>query len=315
MFDCHYDLLTYLYINENDIEKVKRYLKRIFNKNITGGIFNLFYMSKEEMNKELGIKQINILGDLTKVNELISSNNIIPKGINYIYGIEGLDYLEEIDDIEKIYNLGVKSVNIVWNNDNKFAGGAKGNKNKGLTYLGINLVQKLVDSNIAIDLSHSNEKTFNDITDLCISLKKEGKHPKVFASHSNCKTLCNHQRNLSDEQILKIKELNGIIGIVGVKPFCIKEEKFDNNKAKYENYYIEHIKYLKKLLKEVDNIAVATDDMGYYKTNKKYYKHFNIFNQKKIKNRLKKLLLKNNFTQEEIEKILHINAERFLEIS
>ena len=315
MFDCHYDLLAYIYINENNIRKVKKYLKKIFNKNITGGIFNLFYMSQEEMVNELGIDRINIIDDLEKVNKLIDRNKILPKNIKYIYGIEGLDYLEKIEDIEKIYNLGVRAVNIVWNNDNKFGGGAKGNEYRGLTNLGINLVKKLVDSNIAIDLSHANEKTFNDIVELCISLKEKGKQPKVFASHSNCKTLCNNQRNLSNEQILKIKQLNGIIGVVEAKPFCIKEGKFDNNKSKYEKSYIEHIKYLRKLLNGVENIGVATDNMGYYKVNRKYYKHFNVFNQTKIKSRLEKLLFKNGFSKDEIERILYKNAERFLKIN
>lgn len=36
------------------------------------------------------------------------------------FGIEGLDYLENIDDIDILYSLGVRSVNPVWNNDNKF---------------------------------------------------------------------------------------------------------------------------------------------------------------------------------------------------
>ena len=67
------------------------------------------------------------------VNTLIKENNLIPRHIKCIYGIEGLDYLEKIQDIDLIYDLGVRSANIVWNNDNKFGGGAKGNKERGLT--------------------------------------------------------------------------------------------------------------------------------------------------------------------------------------
>ena len=316
MFDCHYDLLTYILMNKNDLRVVKKHLKKVFKNNITGGIFNLFYMSEKEMKEELGIEkeEINIIENLKEVSKIIKDNNLIPENIKYIYGIEGLDYLEKLEDVDLIYNLGVRSVNIVWNNDNKFGGGAKGNKNKELTELGKRLVEKLIDKNIAIDLSHANEKTFYDIINLCGELKKQGKKPKIFASHSNIFSLCNNIRNLSDEQILKIKELDGIIGVVSVKPFCINEEKFNNNKSKYENAYIEHIKHLKKLLNGVDNICVSTDDMTYYSTNKKYYKHFNVFKQEKMKNRLEKLLLKNNFSKEEIKKILYINVEDFFKI-
>lgn len=307
MFDLHYDLLTYIYMSKNNLKKVKKYCEKIFNDNIIGGIFNLFYMSPEEMEKELGIEkeEINIIKNLKVVNELIKENKLIPRNVKCIYGIEGLDYLERIKDVDAIYKFGVRSVNIVWNNDNKFGGGAKGKKKRGLTALGEELVNKLVDKKIAIDLSHANEKTFYDITNLCINLKQKGKNPIVFASHSNVRKLCNVPRNLSDDQMMKIKELDGVIGIVGVKRFCIKEDKFNNDKKKYYNAYVKHIKYIKDLLGGVDNIAVSTDDMSYYET--RYYRNFNVFKQENIKHELEKLLLRNGFSKNEVEKILYRN--------
>lgn len=307
MFDLHYDLLTYIYMNKNNLREVKEHCENIFTDNITGGIFNLFYMSPEEMKEELGIEkeEINIIQNIKTVNKLINEKKLIPKNIKYIYGIEGLDYLERIEDIDEIYNLGVRSVNIVWNNDNKFGGGAKGNKTRGLTDLGKQLIKKLVDKKIAIDLSHANEKTFDDIVELCNELKNKGKKPIIFASHSNVKEICNHPRNLNDCQIRKIKELDGIIGIVGVKSFCIEEREFDNNKKKYQNAYIKHIEYIRNMIGKLDNIAVSTDDMTYYKTI--YYKNFNIFKQEEIKQELEKLLLSNKFSEENVEKILYSN--------
>ncbi len=165
----------------------------------------------------------------------------------------------------------------------------------------------MVDKKIGIDLSHSNERTFYDVVELCNELKNNGKEPIVFASHSNVKAICNHPRNLTDNQIIKIKELDGIIGIVSVKPFCIEEKNFSKSNTKYQKAYIEHIKYIRNLLGGIDNIAISTDDMTYYKTNKKYYKHFNVFKQESIKNNLTSLLLHNKFSKEDIEKILHHN--------
>lgn len=312
MFDCHYDLLTYLYINKNNLKEVKRHLRKIFKNNITGGIFNLFYMSYEEMAEELGIKkeEIDIIENLKTAKEIIAENNLIPKDIKHIYGIEGLDYLEKIEDIDTIYDLGVRSTNIVWNNDNKFGGGVKGDKAKGLTNLGKDLVKKLVNKKIAIDLSHTNEKTFYDIVKLCNELKNNGEDPIVLASHSNVRHLCDNPRNLTDDQIIRIKELNGVIGVVAVKMFCIQKEKFNNNRnKKHQNAYIHHIKHIKDLLGGIDNIAVSTDDMTYYKLNKRYYKHFNVFKQEKIKKELERMFLINEFSKEDTEKILYKNFE------
>ncbi len=311
MFDLHYDLLTYIYMNKDNLKEVKKHLKKIFTNNINGGIFNLFYMSSKEMQDELGIKEekMDIIKNLNEVNRLINENNLIPENIKYIYGIEGLDYLKRLDDLEEIYNLGVRSVNIVWNNDNKFGGGAKGDKARGLTKLGRELVEKLVDKKIAIDLSHANERTFYNIIELCNELKNKGKSPIVFASHSNAKKICNNPRNLSDDQIIKIKELGGVIGMVSVKPFCIKEEKFSKRNIKYKKAYVQHIKYVSNLLGGVNNIAISTDDMTYYKKNKRYYKHFNVFKQEYIKKDLEKLLLNNGFNSKDIEKMLYKNFE------
>ena len=312
MFDCHYDLLTYIYINRENLNKVKKHCNKIFKNNITGGIFNLFYMSPKEMKEELNIEldEIDVVKNLQTANIIIKQSKLIPKDIKYIYGIEGLDYLKSLEDIEKIYELGVRSVNIVWNNDNKFGGGIRGESKQGITKLGEKLIEKLVDKKIAIDLSHANEKTFYDIVNICKDLKKSGKNPIIFASHSNCKKICDIPRNLSDNQILKIKELEGVIGIVSVKAFCIKEEKFnkDNkNNKKYEQAYLKHINHVKELLGNVDNIAVSTDDMTYYGT--EYYKEFNVFKQENMKKELERLFLDNGFSRDEIEKILYRNFE------
>lgn len=88
MFDCHYDLLTHIYMKKNDISYIKNYCKKVYRKdNITGGIFNLFYMSPEEMKNELNIdlNEINIIENLKLVKNLIEKYDLIPNDINYIF--------------------------------------------------------------------------------------------------------------------------------------------------------------------------------------------------------------------------------------
>ena len=306
MFDLHYDLLTQVYINKEEIDYLKEYFKKVYNnQNIIGGIFNLFYMSPKEMKEELNIErqEIDLIKNLETVTSLIKEYQLIPKETKYIIGIEGLDYLKNIEDIDKIYELGVRSTNIVWNNNNKFGGGAKGDKKQGLTYIGRELIKKLVQKNIAIDLSHANTKTFYNIINYCKKLKKEGLNPIVFASHSNCKTICNTPRNLTDNQIKEIANLGGVIGIVGIKQFCLSKGK------NYKEKYVEHINYVKKLLGGVDNICVSTDNMEYYKIEPERYKTMNVFNQTKVKQGIQELLIQNKYTKEEIEKILYKNFQ------
>lgn len=306
MFDCHYDLLTYIYMNRRNLRPVISYCRKIFNNNIIGGVFNLFYMSEKEMQEELGIysNEIDVIQNLKTVNYLIRRYGIIPPNIKYMIGIEGLDYLKDINDIDTLYSFGLRSTGIVWNNKNKFGAGIRAEKTEGLTGLGEQLVEKLVNKKIAIDLSHANEKTFYDIINKCKELKQKGADPIVFASHSNAKMYCNVPRNLTDKQLLEIKQLDGIVGVVSIKDFCTRYKDLD-----YEKAYIYHILYLKKLFGDVNSIAVATDDMSYYKIQPEIYQNMNIFKQEEVKQKIEKLLLKNNFSTQEIEKILSENVQ------
>ena len=309
MFDCHYDLLTYIYMNRRNLRSVISQCRKIFKNNITGGIFNLFYMSEQEMKDELGMepREIDIIQNLKVVNYLIRRYRIIPYNIRYLIGIEGLDYLNDINDIDTLYNLGVRSVGIVWNNKNKFGAGLRAENTEGLTPLGEQLIEKLVNKKIAIDLSHANEKTFYDIIYKCKELKQKGLDPIVFASHSNAKMYCNVPRNLTDRQLLEIKKLDGIVGVVSIKDFCTRYKDLD-----YEKAYVHHILYLKKLFGDVNNIAVATDDMSYYKIQPEIYQNINVFKQKEAKQKIEKLLHDNNFTDQEIKKILIENVQEKL---
>lgn len=310
MIDCHYDLLTYILMKKNEKEFLKGYCDKVYRKdNIIGGIFNLFYMTEKEMKEEIGIdkSQINLIENLNEVKQYIESNQLISSDIKYIFGIEGLDYLEKVEDIDILYSLGLRSTNPVWNNKNKFGGGIKADKEVGLTKLGEQLIEKLVDKRIAIDLSHANETTFFDIVNLCQKMKKDGKDPIVFASHSNAKSICNVPRNLTDEQILAIKELGGIIGAVSIKRFCIDTKDICNPNIDYEQKYINHINYIRDLLGGVENIAVSTDDMKYYFIEPEYYQNANIYLHHEVKEKLKKALIKNNYKEIEIEKILEHN--------
>lgn len=307
MYDCHYDLLTNIYINRENLKNVKQYCNNIFKNSIEGGIFNLFYMSKQEMKEELSIKpeEIDVIENLRIVNKLIKQKKLIPENVKYNIGIEGLDYLKNIEDIDVLYDLGVRFVNPVWNNHNKFGTGVrpyeKTNSKEGLTNLGRELIYKLIKKEITIDVSHSDEQTFWDIIEEC--KKYKNMNPRVIASHSNCKTIFNVQRNLDDNQIKAIQEFNGIIGIVSVKQFCSDEN--------YEQAYIEHIKHAKKILGTVDNIVLSTDDMSYYKIEPEKYQNMNIFKQNIIDYEITKRLKQNGFTQNEVDRIKSENYINF----
>ena len=211
------------------------------------------------------------------------------------------------EELQSLYDLGLRSTGIVWNNRNKFGAGVRAKNTEGLTCLGEELVEKLVKKKIVIDLSHANEKTFYDIIYKCKQLKQKGLNPIIFASHSNTKRYCNVPRNLTDKQLLEIKKLDGIIGVVSVKDFCSRY-----NNINYEMAYISHINYLKRLFGNVNNIALSTDDMSYYKFEPEIYQNMNIFKQEQVKDKIENLLILNNYSTQEIRQILNENVQNKL---
>ncbi len=294
MIDSHYDLLTILYCCylKNDfsyIEKIKTELK-----DITGLVANLYFMSKKEMKEELNISKINVV-EMFKISTKLFQKYFSDKKV--IYSIEGCDYIDNIEQLEELYNLGLRNILLVWNNENKYGSGNR--SQKGLTSLGKQFIEKAVDLGIIIDLSHMNKNTFYDTTKLLNELKEKGKTPFVIASHSNSYSLCNNPRNLDDNQLLEIKKLNGKVGLVAYGPFINKNEE------DLEKNYLEHIKYIENIL-GIDSILISTDNMDFavdlfgIKEDISLYKHSN------LKDKLTKLL-SNYYNEKEIEKILYKN--------
>ena len=274
MYDAHYDLLTILYFRmkqENkyyDINKLCNDLRKIYrHDNVKGGIINLYFMSKKEMEDELDIKEEEYL-NVPKmfeesINNLLDLKNlsIISQDTDFMCSIEGCDYLKDPQELEELYAMGLRFIVPVWNEKNKYGCGVRGES--GLTELGKDLLSKAIDLGIGIDISHANQKTSNDILDFVIEARKNGKNPFVLASHSNVKNLCNNSRNLSDEILLKLKEAQGYIGVLVHGGFLTKKNEelsIDERKP----YLFNHLDYLINKIKfPQDKIMISTDNMNF----------------------------------------------------
>lgn len=107
--------------------------------------------------------------------------------------------------LETYLQLGVTMFSMTHNRRNLFADGCGEPADGGLSNLGRELVRKLERLGIAIDISHISQNSFWEILDLV-----DG---PVVATHSNCRAVHDHPRNLSDDQIRAIAERGGLIGL------------------------------------------------------------------------------------------------------
>lgn len=127
-------------------------------------------------------------------------------GVGGMLSIEGGEALEgSLYILRSFYRLGVRAVTLTWSRRNELGDGIGEDSGSGLTGFGRSVVKEMNRLGMIVDVSHLNEKGFWDVIDIS--------DKPVIASHSDCKALCSHRRNLTDEQIRAIAGTGGVIGI------------------------------------------------------------------------------------------------------
>ncbi|AQQ54807.1 dipeptidase [Planococcus lenghuensis] len=129
--------------------------------------------------------------------------------------LEGVDAIgNDLHKLSILHQLGVRSVGLTWNNANLAADGAGEPRGGGLTLFGKEVVGFLNANRMLTDVSHLSEKAFWDVAELA-------DYP--FASHSNARAICDHPRNLYDEQAKALFNKGGVIHVVFCPPFVKKD--------------------------------------------------------------------------------------------
>lgn len=130
-----------------------------------------------------------------------------------LLSIEGGEALEgSLSNLRAFYRLGVRAMTLTWNDRNEIADGVKeAATGRGLTEFGREVVKEMNKLGMIVDVSHINERGFFDVLETSTS--------PTIASHSNCKALRDHPRNLTDDQIRAIADRDGVIGITFVPEF------------------------------------------------------------------------------------------------
>ena len=190
----------------------------------TKEIITLF---KEAMTKHSS--QICHVKNYSDIQNALSSNRLCA-----VLTIEGGEAINgSIDQLEDYYRRGVRALTLTWNGRNELADGVGlGREAGGLTILGRQVVQRMSEIGMIIDVSHISQPSFWDVL-------SEVKVP-LAASHSNCYSLCSHPRNLTDEQVKAIAVRGGVIGVTYVPQFI------DPDCASLDRL-LDHIEHLHKV--------------------------------------------------------------------
>lgn len=168
----------------------------------------------------------------------------VVRGIENGYAI-GLD----IDNVDRFRSRGVAYMTLCHNGDNDICDSHKGNhEHNGLSEFGKRVVERMNRVGMMVDLSHASEKSFWDALE-CSSRP-------IICSHSSSRALCDHTRNLTDEQMRALAESGGVAQVCMYGGFLNKKEEDAT-----VNDAVRHIMHMIDVM-GVDHVGIGSDFDG-----------------------------------------------------
>lgn len=174
-----------------------------------------------------------------------------------IMHMEGAEPIRDIDALHAWHAMGLRSLGPVWSRSTvwghgvPFAFPSSPDTGDGLTDMGKDLVRECNRLRIMLDLSHLNEKGFDDIARLSDA--------PLVASHSNVHAICPSSRNLTDRQLDIIRDSQGLVGLNYAVNFLVE----DGDRHPFTGFapMLRHLDYLIDRLGE-NGVALGSDYDG-----------------------------------------------------
>jgi len=180
--------------------------------------------------------------DLTDFLERRKSEQGIVAGFLAIEGAHALG--GEVENLNRLFDAGFRMIGIAHFFDNEMGGSAHGITKGGLTPKGRELLRRMEEKGVFVDLAHASPQVIIDV--LGMSTRP------VIVSHTGVKGTCNNSRNLSDEQLRGIARTGGVVGIGYWDTFVCGRDAASIAKA---------IRYTVDLL-GIDHVALGSDFDG-----------------------------------------------------
>lgn len=232
------------------------------------------------------IKSKKDFDDYLKIWKDLKKNKLPLNVTAGLLGIEGSHALDgKLENVQVLFDHGIRYIGLAHFFDNEMAGSAHGETKYGLTEKGRQLVAKMQELGILIDVAHVSEATVDDV------LKMATK--PIISSHTGVRATCFSPRNLKDEHLVGIAKTGGLINIA----FFAGAVCNTTTEA-----IVDAIEHTTKLVGP-DHVGLGSDFDGAVKT------PYDVTGIIEITD----LLLKRGFSKEDVAKIMGGNALRFME--
>lgn len=171
------------------------------------------------------------------------------KKVAYLFAFQNTSPLEGDVDLLNIYrDLGVRMIQLTYNEKNSVGCGCGERTDSGLTPLGAEVIERMNELRMLVDLSHVGDRTTTQAIELAAL--------PVF-SHTNARSVCDNVRNKPDEQLRAIAAKDGIVGI-NAYPSFVKRTRTEIGERPTLSDLLDHIDYLVGLV-GVDHVGISLD--------------------------------------------------------
>ncbi len=181
--------------------------------------------------------------DRSSLDQVLSSDKI-----GVVMSIEGAEAVgTDPAMVRVLYRLGFRLMSLTWNERNALADGAGEDPGGGgVSLAGRMIIQEMNRTGIIVDVSHLAHAAFWDVVEIS--------EKPVIASHSNCRELADHRRNLTDGQILALTRQAGIQGITFVPEFLGGHQDVER--------VVDHMQYHLDLVGDDRHLGLGSDFDG-----------------------------------------------------
>ena len=164
-------------------------------------------------------------------------------------GIEnGLAIDGQLERLQHFAQRGIVYMTLCHNGDNDICDSARGNStHQGVSAFGRQVIAEMNRLGIMVDLSHASEKTFYDALELS--------ELPIVCSHSSCRALCDHPRNLTDEQMRALAAKGGVMQVTMYNGFLVKDGEATVLDA------LRHLEHAIEVM-GIDHVGIGTDFDG-----------------------------------------------------
>jgi len=165
-----------------------------------------------------------------------------------IIGIQNAEHFDEVKDVKLFHGLGLRSAQLTYNWQNRLGAGCTERVDGGLSDYGAAIVKAMNEVGMLVDISHCGERTMHDAN--AASAKP------VAITHANCRALCEHPRNKSDDIIRAVAKRGGVMGITSLREMVRATEPTNMG------HFVDHIDHVVKIA-GVEHVGIGSDGSIY----------------------------------------------------